>query len=144
MTGGEIVAEAREWLGTPYQHQASLKGIACDCIGYVGGVGVAKNLPSALAWKNDSAFKGYGPEPKRRVLLEGCAKYFKPIRLEEAKQGDVLVMGFEGEPMHFAIVSEINPMYVIHALRGVGKVAEHRVDQLWHSRIYRAFRFLEV
>jgi len=33
-----IVSEAREWLGTPWQHQASLKGVACDCVGLVRGV----------------------------------------------------------------------------------------------------------
>lgn len=33
-----IVAEARAWIGTPYRHQASLKGIGCDCLGLVRGV----------------------------------------------------------------------------------------------------------
>ena len=33
-----IVAEARGWIGTPYRHQASLKGVGADCIGLVRGV----------------------------------------------------------------------------------------------------------
>jgi NlpC/P60 family putative phage cell wall peptidase len=33
-----IVAEARSWIGTPYRHQASLKGVGCDCLGLVRGV----------------------------------------------------------------------------------------------------------
>jgi NlpC/P60 family putative phage cell wall peptidase len=33
-----IVAEARSWIGTPYHHQASLKGVGCDCIGLVRGI----------------------------------------------------------------------------------------------------------
>jgi cell wall-associated NlpC family hydrolase len=33
-----IVAEARTWIGTPYRHQASLKGVGCDCLGLVRGV----------------------------------------------------------------------------------------------------------
>ena len=33
-----IVAETRGWIGTPYRHQASLKGIGCDCLGLVRGV----------------------------------------------------------------------------------------------------------
>jgi cell wall-associated NlpC family hydrolase len=28
-----VIAEARTWLGTPWHHQASLKGVGCDCIG---------------------------------------------------------------------------------------------------------------
>src|SRR5665213_1770116 len=34
----DIVAEARAWIGTPYRHQASLKGVGCDCLGLVRGV----------------------------------------------------------------------------------------------------------
>jgi NlpC/P60 family putative phage cell wall peptidase len=33
-----IVQEARGWIGTPYMHQASLKGVGCDCLGLVRGV----------------------------------------------------------------------------------------------------------
>jgi len=33
-----IVAAARAWIGTPYRHQASVKGVACDCLGLVRGV----------------------------------------------------------------------------------------------------------
>ena len=34
----QIVAAARGWVGTPYRHQASLKGIGADCLGLVRGV----------------------------------------------------------------------------------------------------------
>ena len=34
----DIVAAARGWIGTPYRHQASLKGAGCDCLGLVRGV----------------------------------------------------------------------------------------------------------
>jgi NlpC/P60 family putative phage cell wall peptidase len=33
-----VVAKAREWIGTPYHHQASVKGAGCDCLGLVRGV----------------------------------------------------------------------------------------------------------
>ena len=33
-----IVREARTWLGTPYLHQASVRGAGCDCLGLVRGV----------------------------------------------------------------------------------------------------------
>ncbi len=34
----DIVALARGWIGTPYRHQASLKGVGCDCLGLLRGV----------------------------------------------------------------------------------------------------------
>jgi len=33
-----IIAEARSWIGTPYHHQAALKGVGYDCLGFVRGV----------------------------------------------------------------------------------------------------------
>jgi NlpC/P60 family putative phage cell wall peptidase len=38
LTRSQIVGETRDWIGTPYQHQASLKGVGCDCLGLVRGV----------------------------------------------------------------------------------------------------------
>ncbi len=33
-----IVRRARGWLGTPYHHQASVKGVGCDCLGLIRGL----------------------------------------------------------------------------------------------------------
>jgi NlpC/P60 family putative phage cell wall peptidase len=33
-----LVTLARGWIGTPYRHQASLKGVGCDCLGLLRGV----------------------------------------------------------------------------------------------------------
>ncbi|MCK4713545.1 MAG: peptidase, partial [Marinosulfonomonas sp.] len=38
-TTGERVAElARGWIGTPYRHQASVKGAGADCLGLLRGI----------------------------------------------------------------------------------------------------------
>jgi NlpC/P60 family putative phage cell wall peptidase len=37
-TREQIVAAARGWLGTPYHHQASVKGVGCDCLGLIRGL----------------------------------------------------------------------------------------------------------
>jgi NlpC/P60 family putative phage cell wall peptidase len=29
---------ARDWLDTPYQHQASVRGAGCDCLGLIRGI----------------------------------------------------------------------------------------------------------
>ena len=42
---GAIVAAARAWIGTPYQHQASLIHVGCDCLGLVRGVRREVNGP---------------------------------------------------------------------------------------------------
>ena len=67
-----IVAAARGWIGTPYRHQASLKGVGCDCLGLVRGVwrecAGAEPQPIA-AYAPDWALSSAG-EP----LLEAAAR----------------------------------------------------------------------
>lgn len=38
LTGAEVGAAARAWLGTPYVHQASAKGAGTDCLGLIRGL----------------------------------------------------------------------------------------------------------
>ncbi len=33
-----VVLEVRDWIGTPYLHQASVKGVGTDCLGLLRGV----------------------------------------------------------------------------------------------------------
>ena len=47
-----IVASAQSWIGTPYLHQASLKGAGADCLGLLRGV-----------WR-----EVIGPEPEAEAL----------------------------------------------------------------------------
>lgn len=33
-----VVTAARGWIGTPYRHQASVRGAGADCLGLIRGV----------------------------------------------------------------------------------------------------------
>ena len=48
-TARRVLDAAVGWIGTPYRHQASQKGVGCDCLGLVRGV-----------WR-----EVYGSEPDR-------------------------------------------------------------------------------
>ncbi|KAB2949447.1 MAG: hypothetical protein F9K19_23780, partial [Rhizobiaceae bacterium] len=37
-TGRRVLEAAIGWIGTPYRHQASRKGVGCDCLGLVRGI----------------------------------------------------------------------------------------------------------
>jgi NlpC/P60 family putative phage cell wall peptidase len=139
--GDAIVAEARDWLGTRWLHQASVKGVGTDCIGLVGGVGLRLRVPEALTWAADQRCRGYGRAPDPKVLLTACDAYLDPIPVDAVALGDILVMRFEKDPQHFAIVSRLDPLYIIHAHAQARKVVEHRVDDTWRARIVRAYRF---
>lgn len=150
-TRAEIIAEAREWIGTRYAHGQSVKGVGADCIGFAGGVPRELGMPSAIAWSRDQSCKGYGPDPNQRMLEVAIVKYLDPISISAAGIADLLLMRFEREPHHFALISRLNPMYVIHAYASSPhEVCETPVSGYWRQRtkwrdlIVSAWRFREV
>lgn len=140
-----IVEEARTWLGTPFQHQARLKGVGVDCLGLIGEVGAALKLPGTEAWRTSEEFRGYGPTPRPDLLLAACERYLDRIALASVGLGDILLMAFKVFPQHFAIVSRVAPTYVIHAypLGAVDRVTENGVA-VAGAKVVRAYRYRGV
>lgn len=136
MTADDIVREARSWKGTPYQHQASIKGVACDCIGLLVGVARELGMPEADAFLA-SPFHAYSKSPEPAALRSAVAMFLDPII--DPLPGDILLLRFEVEPQHFGILS--TPDYMVHAWAMSGKCVEHRLDERWRKRIISAFRY---
>lgn len=132
----QVVTTAREWIGTRFHHQASVKGAGCDCIGLIRGVARELGLVDPFETGEASKYFGYGRTPDPTLLLEACDAYMDP---GTGDLGDVLVMRFEKEPQHFAFVSCLSPRRMIHAYAQARKVAENGIDQLWQSRILRVY-----
>ena len=133
-----IIAEARSWIGTPYRHQASLKGVGCDCLGLVRGVwrAVMGDEPErAPPYAPDWAEAARG-EP----LAEAAARHLQPIAVDAFAEGDVLLFRWRDglAAKHLAIVTASNLM--VHAHDGAC-VAEVALAPWWRRRIAFAFRF---
>ena len=138
-----IVAEARGWIGTPYQHQCATKGAGTDCLGLLRGV-----------WR-----ALYGPEPEavpaytrdwdevttRELLLAAARRLLREKPLRQAAAGDVLVFRMrEGRvAKHLGIAAEVgaSPTF-IHAYTGHG-VMESPLSAPWGRRIVARFEFPE-
>ncbi len=141
ITRAAIVAEARGWLGTPYQHQASEKGRGCDCLGLVRGVW------RALYGAEPEALPPYTPDWAERAgaetLLEAARRNLVEIESEAARPGDVLLFRMaRAAPMkHAAILVEHDR--ILHAYWGRA-VIESRLGAYWRTRIGAAFAFPEV
>lgn len=143
-TRAEVVAEARAWIGTRFHHQASLKGVGCDCIGLVRGVGTELGIytSSDLALPEVQQFKGYARTPTNGMLKRGFDLFAVRIPRAEIRPGDIILMRFESEPQHVAIVSELNGVLsMIHSYALPRKVVEHSIDTTWRSRIVAAYSF---
>jgi type IV pilus assembly protein PilB len=69
-----IVAEARAWIGTPYRHQGSLKGVGCDTCnttGYKGRVGLYEVMEIGEELKELILVGASGLELRRKAVDEG-------------------------------------------------------------------------
>ena len=134
-----VVSLARTWLGTPYHHQASLKGVGTDCIGLVRGIYrefYGSEAPEALpAYTRDWA-EGSG----RETLIEAARRHLVEIPRFEARPGDVLVFRWRRGSLakHCAILSK--PTAIIHALEGA-PVSEVALSPWWRRHTAGAFRF---
>ena len=126
-------------MGTPWQHQQRKKGLATDCIGLVGGVALELGVEGAQEWADDPSLHCYGRLPMD-LLLSGCDRFLTRIPVAESGLGDVLVMAFRNYPQHVAIVSQLDPMYLIHAYLQVGRVVENGA-RVAGAKIVRAYRF---
>ncbi len=138
ITSFDIVAEARSWIGTPYRHQASLKGVGCDCLGLVRGVW------RALYGDEPERAPGYSPDwaeaTLRETLAEAAARHLVPVARDEMQPGDVLMFRWRaGLPAkHAAILSE--DALMIHAHDGAA-VTEVAFAPWWRRRLAYVFRF---
>ena len=137
----EIVAAARGWLGTPYRHQASVRGEGADCLGLIRGVwrevvGAEPEVPPA--YRSDWAEVG-GEES----LLAAARRWLAEIPVEAAFAGDVVLFRMApGCPAkHCAILSDttgVEPQ-MIHAYWG-RSVVESWMGSWWRRRLVAAFR----
>jgi len=138
LTRSAIVAEARAWIGTPYQHQASLKGVGCDCLGLVRGVWravIGKEPERAPPY-----VPGWAEATGEEALAQAAARHLIAIGHDEFVEGDVLLFRWRaGMPAkHAAIVASAQTM--VHAHEGAA-VAEVAIAPWWRRRMAYAFRF---
>jgi NlpC/P60 family putative phage cell wall peptidase len=128
-----VVAEARTWLGTRWQHQAALKGVACDCAGLV--LGVARVLGLAVP----TAVPAYDRRPDGVQLRALCEAHLQPAGASLAP-GQVLLFRFADAPQHLGIVGN-GPGYLtmIHAHAPDRRVVEHHLDATWRARLVAAY-----
>lgn len=133
-----IVAEARAWIGTPYAHQASLRGAGADCLGLVRGVWreVVGDEPERTPSYTPDWAEALGEE----TLLAAARRHLREVAIGDTRDGDVLLfrMALGAPAKHAAIVS--GPERIVHAYWGRA-VCETRLVPWWRRRIAAAFSF---
>ncbi len=133
ISGNDVVIAASSWIGTPFQHQARVKGIGVDCAGLV--IGVAHQIGVT-----DYDIDGYPRVPDGAMMERVLGEQLIHVNMDNMQAGDVLLFGFMKYAQHLAIITQMNPVYIIHAYQPNGKVTHHRLDTVWRRRIRGVYR----
>ena len=139
----ECVEEARRWIGTPYLHQASVRGAGCDCLGLLRGVwrAVYGDEPEAVP-----VYTADWSEPQRdEVLWRGAERHLDRKDCADAAIGDVLLFRMKdyGVAKHLGLQSSTGAAArFIHAYSGHG-VVESSFSAPWARRLVARFSFPE-
>jgi NlpC/P60 family putative phage cell wall peptidase len=131
-----LIAEARTWLGTPWHHQASLKGVGCDCIGFVRGAALPFVGPVAIDLDYPETWHLYRAEPR---MYLGFKERCQEIDIDDIRDGDVLLFGAgKGPAHHCAYVTPGGGL--IHCYREARVVVEQGFSPWWRAKLRHAFR----
>lgn len=131
-----VLSCARGWIDTPYRHQASVRGVGCDCLGLVRGIW------RELYGEEPEAVPNYTPDWAEKsdaeTLLSAAQRWLLPQNDPQA--GDVFLFRLRpGVPCkHVGIVGPNET--VIHAYWGRSVVSSW-LDPFWRRRIAFAFSF---
>ena len=138
VTADDVVRIARGWIGTPYHHQASVRGVGTDCLGLVRGVWrelygseAAAPVPYTRDWS-----VGMGEE----TLLTAARRHLIEHPSGEVRPGRVLVFRYRAglAAKHCGIATSEEAF--VHAMEGAA-VCEVALTAWWRRRIAGVFGF---
>ncbi len=138
----QIVQEARKWKGTPYKHQGKTMGHACDCAGIL--IGISQTL---LDYKDNFDYR-YGHNPINWTLKKELDNFPGLICKDtntDMELGDIALMSLEMDkiPHHVGVISIYSERSfgLIHCYSSIGRVVEHRMNEVWQSRILELYKY---
>ena len=131
-----VIAAATPWTGTPYHHQASLRGVGCDCLGLVRGVW--RDLYGTEAPPPPPYSRDWGEVGRREVLLEALRCALRPA--DGLAPGAVVAFRMMPGALakHSGIVIAGGRFIHAHERRGV---VTEPLTRSWARRVVATFHF---
>lgn len=134
----DIVRAARDWIGTPYAHQASLKGVGSDCLGLVRGVW--RDIYGREPETAPPYAPGWAEEGGQETLVEAACRNLKKLPDLQFQTGDVLLFRWRPHlPAKHAGIA-VSQTHMIHAQEHA-VVTEVALGSWWRRHMSHAFRF---
>jgi cell wall-associated NlpC family hydrolase len=110
-----IVDEARSWVGTPYHHEARVKGHGVDCAQFVAAVFEQTGLIKEITTEHYPPDWHFHQAAER--LLDKIKQYAGEIALEDVRPGDIVAFHFGKTYAHAGVVVEW-PLLIHANMRG--------------------------
>ena len=141
-----VVAIAESWLGTPYLHQASVRGIGTDCLGLARGIW--RDLHGAEPVTPPPYTRDWGESSGREVMWEAARAFLIEIPVGAAEPGALILFRMvAGAPAkHCGILvpgvtsGPNDQVALIHARETTG-VTREPFTLPWRRRAVAAFLF---
>ncbi len=142
-TRADVVAAARDWIGTPFHHGAEIKGVGVDC----GHLIAAVYCGLGLVERPD--VEQYSPDWFLHSDVDHLGAWIRRYadQVELPGLGDVALYRYGRSASHAAIVVRLEPLFVVHAFRqrgvvedeaGPGSALAVRSAGYWSWRTYEA------
>lgn len=135
----DVVALTRAWIGTPYHHQASVKGVGCDCLGLIRGL--YRELYACEAETPAAYTRDWCEASGTEAMLDAARRHLHEVDASSARPGDVVLFRIRRDAVakHAAVLA--TPDMIIHAYEGAGAVVETSFSPWWRRRVAGVFRF---
>ena len=141
MSGAAALVAARGWIGTPYRHQASVRGAGCDCLGLVRGVW--RELYGAEPEPVPAYTRDWSEPSGDERLWRAARRLLRAKPVEDAAPGDVVLMRMRARAVakHLGVQGRCGAgATLVHAYDGHG-VIESPLGPPWQRRIVARFEF---
>jgi cell wall-associated NlpC family hydrolase len=132
-TPADITAAALSLVGTPFHPQGRAPGIGLDCLGV--GICVAQLCGIPQKDRTDYPMRPNGE-------LQGEMELRLNRVRGEAREGDILLMAFDREPHHIAIL--ISEGRIVHAHMRARKTVVQTYTDHWRNCTRAVYRFKGV
>lgn len=137
-----VVAIAESWLGTPYLHQASARGLGTDCLGLARGIW--RDLHGAEPIAPPPYTRDWGESSGREVMWESARAFLIEVPLSTAGPGALILfrMVATSPAKHCGILvpGPASQRTLIHARETTG-VSREPFTLPWRRRAVAAFLF---
>ncbi|CAL7962969.1 conserved hypothetical protein [Alphaproteobacteria bacterium] len=156
----QIVNVARTWIDTPFHELGRVKGVGCDCFGFIMGISKELDVYSKMG-RQFTCYDLQHYEYKRDSYLLDLEldKHFTVIN--NIALGAIIVLKFNKFHFHVGVISNIEPLNkgagssitrgksyfeneakinIIHACSSAGKVVENTLPHSWYKRVHKLYQ----